>query len=120
MSQRTILRELKKDALIALLQLSNIFWESIVPLFLLSVILLSHKILQKHLTNSIIIHSAVDLFHLLLILRVLITYLKKIYKQFKDFNNVAHKRKRGILKKEHRKVTKKISSQKKLSIRINK
>ena len=91
-SRRTIFSKLRNDTITALLQLSNIFWETVGLLFLVFAILLSHKILQEHLPNSIIIQFSVEILHYLLILRVAITYLKNIYLQTHKYLASAQKK----------------------------
>jgi len=106
-SRRTIFSKLRNDTITALLQLSNIFWETIGLLFLVFAILLSHKILQEHLPNSIIIQFSVEILHYLLILRVAITYLKNIYLQIKEFGIINRKGNKNLgLKASKRKIYK--------------
>jgi len=86
-SLRTLYSKLGKRAASALLQMNDIFWESLVSLFSVYAILLSHSILQDQLRNYILLQFLVMFFHLLLIIRVMITYLKNIYNQIKEFMN---------------------------------
>jgi len=75
-----------KNSTLSLINLSQLIGYSSIALPLYA-ILLSHSILQDQLRNYILLQFLVMFFHLLLIIRVMITYLKNIYNQIKEFMN---------------------------------